>query len=392
MPLAAGLVLQLAVIAYTGRIQSGMWSFAGIIYVMIMADVMAAALDRWPIVRPITAQALLIAALGGLFLTSKDYVFKDAEWYNHKRFLDQTAAYQATGGPADDFILIQLPGARVDLHPVAFWYGNKVYNGESPLAYYEDINTMFYKNMFIQRFSNTDGRPFTFFERAFAPSAAKRSVVLSRDSNLFTRHFLDLNDTRVTRAVIIPYAMRDSFAILLPAMEKYGDDTAVDVTLSFTGAAPAPEKAAAKIDGKVVEAAAIGPGQLEFTLPRPKVRNVLTLASGADRLQRIEVTRRAGPVNRTTDGDSGRLRLAAQGSACRFVAQSTAQPELFTISGTLEAGSGKDLDMLFFTPESFPMLLRHAPVSTNRSDTTIWRSFELSFDAARAQVLGLCRN
>jgi len=394
--LSVGLILQVMAIAYTGRVQSGMWSFAGIIYVMVVAEILAAAIARIRGGGQFPAQVALLLGLGGLFLATKEYVFEDAEWYNRMRFLDQTAAYEATGGPSDDFVLIQLPGARVQLHPVAFWYGNKVFNGQAPLTHYESINTMLYKNMYIQSFSNEQGKSFEFFEQGFYPSRSKRTAILTRDRNLFTRYFLDLDSDLVIRAAVIPYAAQDAYSLNLPAMDKYGAaPRPLRVVLRFAdaGPAPVPSETAVSIDGASVQVAFTGPRQAEFTLENTRIRSSLVVTSGPARLHSIEVRRHsAGTPARATPETASQPRITAMDTPCRINGHSGRNPDLFSILATVDPGSEKGLDILFLNPEIFPLSMRQAPFTNDKTDVSVWRSFEWDYKSATTSRLEVCRN
>ena len=227
--LFVGFILQIFCILHTGRFGAGMWTFAGIIFCIIITDIIYQVINRWSKDKeyiPKAAYTFVLLAIAFFALVNEIVQpFKKADLlYGFPRKSSQ-AAYKAINEGADRIVIVRLPEAEELMHPMAFWMGNKIYNKEPSLWLYPEYYQLLFKNMNIEFYNNEEYQPFSYFRPFLISRPGNKEVVVFKNKNLFSRIYLDSNDRKVLRAAAIPYAPCDYFNLNFPDISKYSTKT-----------------------------------------------------------------------------------------------------------------------------------------------------------------------
>lgn len=213
--LLGGVLFQICTIAYTGRNEPGMWTIAGVFYLYILSDCLYNFLSRVLSFRYLFVSTILILLPVNLLQP----ISALADGYYFFQEVDSTAAFRSINQNIDDFTIIKLPGAREQLHPTAFWLGNKIFNKAASLEYFEKYNMLMYKNMSLRIDQNPDEILFSDYSAEInSLITSTGTAVVVNDKNLYTRFFNSDNANQLESiSTVISYAPKDSFSLkLLP--------------------------------------------------------------------------------------------------------------------------------------------------------------------------------
>ena len=238
--LLAGFLLQIACIIYTARVAYGMWLLPGIILWLLIADVLVNLMKKANMDKGYF-HILFYGFIAGwviVFAWSNETsgIIHKAESMFHKPYLSSIAAYRAIAEKGDRVVAVRLPGAEELMHPIAFWIGNKIYNGDPGLFLYPDSLIYMMKNMNTETYDNIKNLPFEYYSRFLIPGQGEKEIILLKDKNLFTRVYLDAERRNIIRAAVIPGAGDDELFLRLPDLSGYYFNYSfLEISLTFTG-------------------------------------------------------------------------------------------------------------------------------------------------------------
>ena len=235
------LVAQLILIMYTGRYHGGIWLFAGVVFCMILVDVLSQALNKSLLTTKVFGvinikYISVIIAIPVLFITNIFIQPYDILANDKKTYDSVLAGYKAVNENADRLVVVRLPSSdELFIHPKAFWMGNKMYHDEPALWYYPNYHGLMFKNMNVEYYNNTSNYDFDYFLEFIVPKPGSKEVVVFRGENLFYRIFLDKNERQLLRAAIISDYPQESFNINLPDLQYYSTQRDfLEVSLKFS--------------------------------------------------------------------------------------------------------------------------------------------------------------
>ena len=383
---------QLPMVMITGRTEPGMWLFIGIIYLMMLTDVISIFLfeKRQIRIKHVFISLTFITFIAFPFIKPSIYRIPDTVY--KKEYEDQTAAYQATNGPYDDFNLIQLPGATGNINPVAFWIGNKIFNHEVGLEYYETQNMLMLKNMNISQTLNPLEKPFSKFEAYLFPLKDNKVVTLTRDKNLFTRYMLNSGDTEILRSVVIPYTEKDIFKINLPNLVKIGAvPSQIKITLKFISQKQPYDLKNISVNGQpIINKEAIG-SEFIFGSENLKIENTLVLNKNVrDKLLSINVKIEGNISNPQNYGLTNSITVVSGGAPCTYgISNSGGEID---VSGTIEANQRKKINILFLENSFFPIQIQSSPFGLNRRLIRSIKHTQLLSNFEKGQIINVCES
>ena len=238
--LLVGLLVQIACIIYTARFHYGMWLLPGIVLWLMIADVLV------NLMKKVSADKRYFHVLFYGFIAVWVIIFSwsneasgvihKADSFYHRHYLSSNEAYRAIGEKADRIVAIRLPGAEELMHPIAFWIGNKIYNGDPGLSLYPDSLIYTMKNMNTETYNNVKNLPFEYYGSFLIPEPGRNDVILLKDKNLFTRVFLNAERRNILRATVIPGTFDEELLLRLPDLSGYNFNVSfLEISLTFTG-------------------------------------------------------------------------------------------------------------------------------------------------------------
>jgi hypothetical protein len=280
LSLFISLFLTIPVTWYTGRYHIGMWTFLGIIFIMITANVIVNILNS--ATRSEIIKYFFIAGLIPLSLYSNATIRPHEltkELYQ-KETESSIAAYTAINSGADHLVVVKLRDAEQLMHPLAFWIGNKIYNNEPGLKFDENSGAMRIHNMLIEYYENKSEGTFEFYRKFIDHPIKGDPIVLFKSNNLFFRVLNDDSKNNLYRAAVIPEAKQDSFEINLPTkVSSLSNGVALKFELTLNN--DIPKSIFVTYGGKSYELSSAQERKISFLTNDTALKNELRVVSSA---------------------------------------------------------------------------------------------------------------
>jgi hypothetical protein len=229
------LMLTIPVAWYTGRYHPGMWTFLGIIFVIVLADTIINILDATFSNEIIKYSLIALLIPLSVFSNASIRPHEQTKEFYRKQTNSSIAAYTAINSASDHLVVVKLRGADELMHPWAFWLGNKIYNNEPGLQFDKNSGAMRFHNIFVEYYENELNNTFEFY-RSYVDNRTKtNSIVLFKNKNMFFKVLNDNTKKIMYRAAVIPETNQDSFEINLPTYVTNfanGNSLRFDLTLN----------------------------------------------------------------------------------------------------------------------------------------------------------------
>lgn len=346
--LFVALLFQLLCVLYTGRADPGMWTLVGLIFWMVMTDVIVTAFKKLRVKqdnRYTFNRTLLFVSVAVPFLALINQTvqpLKRAESHYRRPYQSSQAAYKAIAEGAERIVVIRLPDAEELMHPMAFWLGNRIYNGQPSLVLYPEYHQLLFKNMNIEYHNNPNYRPFSYFSQFLIPKPGDNEIVVIKNRNLYSRLFLDSNNQKITRAGVIPDSPADFFTLNFPDLSQYNRQaTELEFTLTFSSTPNDLKKIF--YGGEEIAKWSILDKTISFSTKNLSKENNLIIqrASKKSQLELIEVEFPSNSPSRFIENSpipGKKISLATSENPCRYKIEGSLDIHKdFGIYGTLDA-------------------------------------------------------
>ena len=240
--LLISVLFQLALIAYTGRQEPGMWTFAGILFLFGLSDIVHSGVTRFFGFRRGFAGLFLLLAP---FCFFENRIWADAETWYAKPNLESLAGYEAIAENTKNIAMIKLPSARSQLHPIMFWLGNQIFHGDPGMDYFPSHHVLLPRSMNVASFSNPNNLPFDRIAGIIGDLIESPSAVVANDVNSYTR-FYGPNHKIGYESVLVLISETDASQVELKPLHLSHRDA--KITLDFSGCKSEQEVADSRIN------------------------------------------------------------------------------------------------------------------------------------------------
>ena len=220
---------------YTGRYWPGMWAFIGIMLLIAFASIIVETLKRFSLNH--TKNNFILSLLILIFLSFNLMYPPHKKLTEHTEYIKLTslAGYEVLNSATNKITIVRLPDAKYLGHPIAFWAGNEIYNGNSGLSYFKDQNIMHIRNAYIETYKNPENKDFSFYEDFFNQNSSD-STILFKNRNSFFAFDNHKSKNTIFRASTFPSTANDKvYDIYFPDFIKKitsGTKLKIELTLN----------------------------------------------------------------------------------------------------------------------------------------------------------------
>jgi hypothetical protein len=234
--LLISLFISFLFLIYTGRYHPGLWTITGIIFTIVLSEIIINAVnskfDSFNKKDIILSGLIFLLSFLSCISNPHGNMLKD---YTN-RYFETLAVYELIGPKSDKIALLRLPDARDLPHPSSLWIGNKIYHGEYGLSYFQEYNILRMKDMYIENYNNFDNKDFSFFADLISNKSDKL-IYIFKNKNIFFKFYKENNDNKIFSAVSWNNSDTDYYDInFLPGLKfnNYNSHMRVDLLLYKT--------------------------------------------------------------------------------------------------------------------------------------------------------------
>ncbi|MBL6989656.1 MAG: hypothetical protein ISR65_07755 [Bacteriovoracaceae bacterium] len=236
LPFYISLIVQLLIIATTGRADDFLWAFPGLMVSIIFADLfyhlymhstnllkkIRCTQNFAEITVSLLFISLLVSASFGQraklrTLEKQNWVFNHLSKHVKKA---TTALFKTLEYGHDKFTVIRLSRAVKMYQAEAMWLGSRHYYNKQAFNLFPEGLIFYENNIGIEFYQNLSNRPNSFFSQYLKATQGQNKIVSVKDSTHYARLYLNMNDHRIFKAVFFDSPSHNQFQLYIPNYKK----------------------------------------------------------------------------------------------------------------------------------------------------------------------------